>query len=433
MQVLYTFCLYLGMVFFRLLSLFDRRFRSFFRERKKKWALLKASPALQKRPLVWVHAASLGEFEQIRPLLELLRSKHPELSLLLTFFSPSGYRLRANYEEVDGVAYLPLDFPKQMRHFFKLLQPALGLLVKYEFWPNMCRIAAKHQVPLLSVGAFFNAEQFYFRQGMGFFRSTLRSLSGFLVQDAQSARLLRSIGCKQIEAVGDPRYDGVRTAADQVADFPILDRFRDKSKLLMVWGSVWPDEWAACAQAIAQTPELQHIIAPHQLQKPFLERIRARFPKQVLRYSAYDQDLSEAQSPSCLLIDNIGMLARVYRYADLAYVGGGKRGALHNILEPAVYGVPVLFWAHKANKKFPEAAALQLCGGADAVRSAAALRTALSKWTQTKSNRKQAAKAAAEFVDSRLGATEKIYNYLKKLPALNQKNNHNETPLQPPK
>ena len=190
------------------------------------WEKIEEITSLQKKPILWIHVASLGEFEQTRPLLQLLRKNHSEFSLLVSFFSPSGYKVRANYEHVDGVVYLPLDFPRQMRRFLRRLKPVLGLLVKYEFWPNMCYTARQECIPLLSLGADFRVNQMYFRRSMGFFRRTLYSVSAFLVQDVSSARLLRSINCQYVEAVGDPRYDGVQAATEQEADFPLISRFK---------------------------------------------------------------------------------------------------------------------------------------------------------------------------------------------------------------
>ena len=421
---LYTCLLYLRVVFLRALSVFSKKIRTFFKERAQFWEQLEKNPVLRKRPLLWIHVASPDEFEYIKLLLQLIRKNHPEVSLLLTFFSLSGYSRRVDFEQVDGVSYLPLDFLGQMQSFLGRLQPVLGLVIKHEFWPNMCYVAQKERIPLLSIGAAFRADQVYFFRATpvgDLLRVTLRTMSALLVPDVASARLLRSIDCQDVEVVGDPRYDSVQITAAQEATFPLVDRFRGEGKKLVIWGRLYPDEWSACAEAITEIPELQHIVAPYQLSTAFLARIRARLPNQVLRYSAYEEDSrNNISSPRVLLIDNIDILSRMYRCADLAYVGGGKRGALQNILEPAVYGVPVLFWDHRAHVKCPEAEALRQCGGALVVNSKETLLAALRKWTQATDEHKQASRAAAKFVAGRLGTTQKIYKHIKEHPSFKQ-------------
>ena len=422
MKTLYQISLYLGVGILRLLAPFNRKLGLFFQDRAKVWAQLKSTPSPPQSPLLWVHVASLGEFEQARPLIEMLREQRPKYRLLLTFFSPSGYKVRATYEKVDTVTYLPLDFPAKMSAFFDLFSPSLGIIFKHDIWPNMCFEAKKRGIPLVSVAAFFRPSQVYFRGASPLFQSVFLAFDAFLVCHATGAQLLRRMHCQNVEVMGDPKYDGVEANSKQKADFPFLSHFKATDRSIVLWGSLWPDEWKNCAQVIAQTPELQHIVVPHEPQSLFLDRIRGRFPQQVVRYSCYEEDLKDTDPASrILLIDSVGMLARMYRYAQIAYVGGGKRGGLHNILEPAVYGVPVIFWGHKAHLSFPEAEALRQSGGAAIIHNTSELLHALSNWAKNPAAHKQASSAASAFVKGRVGATQKIYQFIEKMPALQAK------------
>ena len=413
-MIVYNTFLRISVLLLRCAALFHTRLGLFFQERRKVWQLLEQL-SRNDRLLVWVHASSLGEFVQVRPLLEALRSEQPQYAVLVTFFSPSGYKVAKDTEHADIVAYLPIDFARNMKRFFSIVTPVLGIVVKHELWPNMCFEAARKGIPMVSVGASFRPDQLYFRKGMSFFSAGIRTLDRFLVCDVRSAQLLRRIRCNNIEVVGDPRYDSVTTTLKKQEDFQFLRQFKgDDQQLLVLWGSIWPNEWKNCAKVIAQTPHLKHVIAPHEPYPPIIRQIQRRFPNQVLCYSNYTSDLEASLSaPRILLIDSVGMLAQMYKYAEIAYVGGGKRGALHNILEPAAYGVPVILWGHDALHKFPEAEALRQSGGAQIIYSTSGLLHALKAWTQHPSSQKKASQAATEFVEGRRGATQKIYQQLK--------------------
>ena len=404
--MLYRILFYVGHMLLRIISPFHVRLRLFFQDR----AHHPFSWTPTSKPVVWIHTASLGEFEQARPLIEQIRHHYPQFFLLLTFFSPSGYHVRKDYSQVDSVQYLPLDFMHSMRHFFHVVQPLLGIIVKYDFWPIMARCAYQADVPLVSVGARLHPSQLYFRAYGTFFRNTLKCFAAFLVQDVRSSQLLRRISCYEVQVVGDMRYDGAVSATKLDADFKTIDQFKDRDKLLVVWGSLWPDEWPSCSKAIRSFAQLQHIIAPHQVEESFLERIEKDLHKQIQRFSSY----SPQQKTNCLLLDNVGMLSRLYRWGDIAYVGGGKRGALHNILEPTAYGLPVICWAHRAHEKFPELKELKERQAACVIKNYRQMQEILSQWTTQATLRDAASQQAATFTASKKGTSQKIFNYIEK-------------------
>ena len=406
MLALYRILFYVGHVLLRIVSPLHGRLKLFLKDRAQhpfSWTSTSKS-------VIWIHTASLGEFEQVRPLIEEIRHHYPQFFLLLTFFSPSGYHVRKHYKQVDSVQYLPLDYMRSMYHFFRVVRPIAGIIVKYDFWPLMARCAYQEGVPLISIGTRLLPSQLYFRTYGAFFRNTLKCFTAFLVQDVRSSQLLRRISCYEVEVVGDLRYDGVASAKKLEANFEVIDQFKDSSKLLVVWGSLWPNEWPSCSKAMQAFEQLQHIIVPHQITETFLQRIERSLDGQVQRFSSY----TPQKNTNYLLLDKVGMLSRLYRWGDLAYVGGGKRGALHNILEPTAYGLPVVCWAHCANEKFPELKELEALQVAYAIKNYRQLHEILLKWSTQPALREVASQHAATFTSSKRGACQKIFNYLKK-------------------
>ena len=313
-------------------------------------------------PVIWLHAASLGEFEQARPVLEALRTQHPNHKLLVTFFSPSGYEVRKNYAGADFVAYLPLDTPANARRFVAVVKPRLALFVKYEFWANYLLELRKQNVPTVLFSAVFQSNQLFFRWYGGFQRRLLDCFSHILVQNQESVTLLQSIGYEAITLAGDTRFDRVAQVTASSQTFPVVQNFCAGSPTLIA-GSVWPDDMAVLIPFLnAFAGPLQVVVAPHEIDAEQIERWRGQLAQPSVLFSQLTKQQADNQS-AILFIDNVGILAWLYQYGQFAFVGGGfRRGGLHNILEPATFGLPV-FFGPQINK-FPEAGALLAEGGA---------------------------------------------------------------------
>lgn len=299
---------------------------------------------------IWMHCASLGEFEQGRPLLEYIKNKKPEQQVLVTFYSPSGYEYAQTKGIADLVRFLPLDYPAMMKKWVAALQPQCLLLVKYELWPNLLKATQRENIPIHIIAGRFSAKQ----KQLKWMKQLLQSITHFWVQDDASARYLKSLGVNQSTVVGDSRFDTVHNNAQKKIDLPLIQAFKDKKKLL-VMGSTWP------ADITLLEKNLNHklIIAPHDLK--YVRALQKQF-KCLLYSQANESNLRDEQ---ILIIDNNGLLKNIYRYADIAYVGGAFGHGLHNILEAAIYGCPIIFGPKYQN--FPEAKALIKLNGAISV------------------------------------------------------------------
>ncbi len=358
---------------------------------------------------VWIHVASLGEFEQARPLIERLRRERPELTILLTFFSPSGYNVRHNYDRVDTVAYLPFDKLHFVKKFLDAAQPHKAIFVKYEFWHNYLSQLHARGIPTYIISAIFRPGQRFFSKWGGWARKALHHFDHLYVQDDDSRRLLASIGLTNVTVAGDTRFDRVTDIMRTVRPVPVVEAFVAGSPFTLLVGSSWPADEEVYIPWLRQHPEVKAVIAPHEFNPERLERLRHQLPGKV-------RLLSEVKSPSdlqgdeqVLIIDCFGLLSSLYSYAHAAYVGGGFGTGIHNINEAAVYGIPVVFGPN--HRKFKEASDLIACGGAYSVNSrqqASEVLTALLDNTL----RTRAGEAAAQYIKSNIGATDTIYSDL---------------------
>lgn len=297
---------------------------------------------------VWIHCASLGEFEQARPLIERLK-KDRDLKIVVTFFSPSGYNIRKNYDKADLVAYLPIDLPEQVKKFFDLVQPDAGVFIKYELWLNFIHEAGTRNIPLFLACGLFREDHFLFKWPGRSLLYVLKAFRHFYVQDKASAKLLAGNGFQNVSVSGDTRYDRVLEIASAMRDIPVAEEFSKHAEVIVA-GSTWePDEQLLAEMMHSLQDKHSHIrliIAPHHVEEEVISRIEERFPSSF-RFSSGFQ-----AGKNVMIIDNIGMLSSLYRYADVAYVGGGFGKAVHNVLEPAAYHIPVVFGPN--NKKFRE-------------------------------------------------------------------------------
>ncbi|MGC3946289.1 MAG: glycosyltransferase N-terminal domain-containing protein [Chryseolinea sp.] len=360
-------------------------------------------------PYIWVHCASLGEFEQGRPVIESLRASSPGHRILLSFFSPSGYEVRKNYDGADIVCYLPWDTARNARTFLSILNPVLVIFVKYEYWHHYIAAIKQRSIPLVSISAIFRSQQIYFKWYGGFYRKILRNVTHFFVQNQESQQLLTSIGIKQHTLGGDTRFDRVTQIVRQAKEVELVASFSRDSTVLVA-GSIWPDDFEALLPVMNEA-RIKFVVAPHEISERFLSSMEDSLRVSHIRFSR--AEAADTSSYNVLFIDNVGMLSSLYRYGKYAFVGGGFGEGLHNILEAACYGMPVCF-GNRAYRVYQEANDLISEKAAFAIGDSKELKKTL-EWLDQPANYTQAADAAREYVVNRTGATNKIVSYCNNL------------------
>ena len=354
---------------------------------------------------VWLHAASLGEFEQGRPLLEAIRQRHPDCKIVLTFFSPSGYDVRRDYPGADVVCYLPFDFPRRIRRFLDRVRPTLALFVKYEFWLNTLDELRRRRVPTYLVSGIFRPDQLFFRSIGRPYRDALRCFDHLFVQDETSRQLLAGIGLTNVTVTGDTRFDRVIDIRHAARPLPVVAAFAERdARPVLIAGSSWPEDEALLIPYFNVHPDLKLILAPHEIHEAHLAAIEARLTRPALRLSRADADT--AASVDCLIVDSFGLLSSIYRYARIAYIGGGFGHGIHNAPEAAVYAVPVLFGPN--HRKFREALDLIACGGAFSITDASTLAARLDALLADPDACTAAGESAGAYIQQHSGATEQI-------------------------
>ena len=428
-------------------SLFNKKIKKMWRGEREAVDLLKEKVDSTAK-YVWFHAASLGEFEQGRPLIEQLRATHPEYKILLTFFSPSGYEVRKNYEGADIVCYLPLDTIRNARRFLRAVHPVMAFFIKYEFWYNYLHILKHRGVPVYSVSSIFRPGQVFFKWYGRNYAKVLHCITHFFVQNEVSLQLLKGIGIDEATVVGDTRFDRVLQIKEQAKKLPIVEAFKGingkgdackddlsedtckddlsedackddlsedackgdlsengcKGCKVFVAGSSWQPDEDIFIRFFNDHPDWKLIIAPHVIGEDHLAYILDKLQMKAVRYTqATEQSAAEAR---CLIIDCFGLLSTIYRYGEIAYVGGGFGVGIHNVPEAAVWGVPVLFGPN--NKRFQEAQDLLACKGSFEVTDYDSFNTIISRLISDDKFRHQCGEASANYVKSRSGATDII-------------------------
>ncbi len=373
-------------------------------------------------PVIWFHCSSVGEFEQARPIIERCRKEHGKYKILLTFFSPSGYELRKNYEFADWVYYMPVDTARNARRFVETVKPVKAVFIKYEFWYNYLHELRKNNVQVYIVSAIFRSSQVFFRWYGGFFRKMLYCYTRLFVQDGQSRMLLESVGVKDnVFICGDTRFDRVCQITGSSREFPLIKSFAE-GHFTIVAGSTWAPDEQLLAGVIGNFSNVKLIIAPHETDKERIGQVEKMFsPGKVLRFSSFDEKypagkyssseimafLDEAlENSKVLIIDCLGILSSIYRYGSMAYVGGGFGTGIHNVLEAATYSVPVVFGPNYG--KFKEAADLVSLGGAVSVQERTHLYDIINKYVHNESMRTGRGAICGEYVRENLGATSKV-------------------------
>ena len=336
---IYNLLVYISWFHLRIVALFHKKINLFVKGRKNTFSIL--NQKLQEGDkVIWMHVASLGEFEQGFPIIEKLKTEYPSYKILVTFFSPSGYEIKKNSKSADVVCYLPIDTLKNARRFMKKVNPELAIFVKYEIWPNFLKELKQRNIPTILISAIFKKKQIYFKSFGGFMRKALRTFEHIFVQDEKSKKLLESIQINNCTVSGDTRFDRVAQILERDNGNGIIQYFK-QDKICLVAGSTWPEDEKIIVTSInSSNRQLKWIIAPHNIKRDHIEKLKKSISKKVALYS----ELADGQQDSCdvIVVDNIGLLTQIYSYANLAYVGGGFATGLHNTLEPAVFGIPVI-------------------------------------------------------------------------------------------
>ncbi len=359
---------------------------------------------------VWIHAASLGEFEQGRPLIERLRRERPELKILLTFFSPSGYRVRHNYQGADTVAYLPFDTPARVRDFLDAAAPRCAIFVKYEFWGNYLRELRRRGVPTYIISAIFRPDQVFFKPWAREFRNMLGCFTHIYVQDERSSRLLASVGVDNVTIAGDTRFDRVADIRQAACRIPVVERFVADSPFTLVAGSSWAPDEALYIPWLKANPHVRAVIAPHEFDSARLGALLAALGQSARLLSEIKTPDDLAGSERYIIVDSFGLLSSLYRYGNAAWVGGGFGTGIHNINEPAAWGIPVMFGPR--HLKFKEAGDMLAQGAAFEIKNQADASAVLDSLLSDISERLAAGQAADRYIKANIGATNLIFNHI---------------------
>lgn len=399
---MYNIAIYLYLLGVAVASLFDKKVKRMWRGEREAFEVLKqkVDPCSS---YVWFHAASLGEFEQGRPLMERLRRRHPENKILLTFFSPSGYEVRKDYGGADIICYLPLDTPLNAIRFLRLVRPVMAFFIKYEFWYNYLHILKHRHVPVYSVSSIFRPDQIFFRWYARGYAKVLRCFTHFYVQNEVSRELLAGIGINEVTVVGDTRFDRVLSIREQLKQLPVAEAFSE-GRRVFVAGSSWAPDEDIFIRFFNEHTDWKLIIAPHVIGEDHLEQIMQKLGRRAVRYTRTTPE--EAREADCLIIDCFGLLSSIYHYGDVAYVGGGFGVGIHNVLEAAVWDMPVIFGPN--NKNFIEAQGLIANGGGFEIASYEDFEGVMNRFINDEEAVKKAGAAAGRYVEGCTGATKKI-------------------------
>lgn len=404
---MYEFVISLYTLGVAVMSLFNDKVKKMWRGEREAFRVLRNSVDPGSR-YVWFHAASLGEFEQGRPIMERLRREHPELKILLTFFSPSGYEVRKNYEGADIICYLPLDTYFNARRFLNLVHPEVAFFIKYEFWWNYLHILKRRNVPVYSVSSIFRPNQVFFRWYGRTYSNVLKCFTRFFVQNEVSRQLLAKLGITEVEITGDTRFDRVLQIKSQAKSLPIVEAFRQDYKVFVA-GSSWPPDEDIFIKYFNGRDDWKLIIAPHVIGEDHLQQILSKLKGKAVRYTeATPESVADAK---ILIIDCFGLLSSIYGYGHVSYVGGGFGVGIHNVLEAAVWNIPVIFGPN--NERFQEAQDLLASGGGHQIDGYHQFESLMNSYIADDSLRKADGDKAAQYVSSKAGATRKILSAVK--------------------
>lgn len=399
---MYQVAIYLYLCGVAVASIFSKKVKKMWKGERQTLDILK-SKVNPNHQYIWFHAASLGEFEQGRPLIERIRTDYPEYKILLTFFSPSGYEVRKNYEHADIVCYLPIDTIRNARRFLRTVRPCMAFFIKYEFWYNYLHILKHRNVPVYSVSSIFREHQFFFRWYGKSYAGVLRCFTHFFVQNEKSKHLLHTIGIDTVDVVGDTRFDRVLQIKEKAQKLPIVEAFKADKKVFVA-GSSWAPDEDIFIPFMNECKDWKMIIAPHVISEEHLKRIEEKCKGKTVRYTATTPE--EAAQAQCLLIDCFGLLSSVYHYGEVAYVGGGFGVGIHNVLEAVVWKMPVLFGPN--HQRFQEAQELIKAKGGFEITDSSSFAHMMQQFMTQQEYLRLSGEAAGSYVESKAGATHKI-------------------------
>ena len=407
---MYNIAIYLYLLAVKFVGLFSKKVKLMRKGHKQVFDILRQSIDKDSQYL-WFHAASLGEFEQGRPLIERIRKRYPQYKILLTFFSPSGYEVRKNYEGADVICYLPFDTPRNVRRFLDLARPSMAFFIKYEFWQNYMKGLQRRGIPTYSVSSIFRPNQVFFRWYGGQYYKVLTRITHFFVQNEESLRLLATRGVTNATVVGDTRFDRVLEIHQAARQLPLVERFKGDCNKVLVAGSSWQPDEELFIDYFNRHPEMKLIIAPHVVDENHLAWIESRLNRPSMRYTRALGTNADLSRVDCLIIDCYGLLSSIYRYGEISYVGGGFGVGIHNVLEAAVYGIPVLFGPN--NQRFREARQLLAEGGAFEIHDATGFAATMDRLFTDEAFLAQSGECAGRYVKDNAGAADAVLEAIK--------------------
>lgn len=391
-----------------IVALFSTKIRLFVSGRRNSLSEVKKKIGKNDK-VIWMHAASLGEYEQGLPIVQKYKKENPKDKVVISFFSPSGYEVCKNSPNADVVVYLPLDTFSNMKAFIEAVNPSIAIFVKYEIWPVCLHILKEKEIKTILISAIFSKRQVYFKAYGGFFVPALKKFSHIFVQDLKSKELLKELGIENVTVGGDTRFDRVWEIRKRDNNLPFMDRFLGKSPCF-VFGSSWREDMAVFAPFInSYKGDFKFAIAPHKTDQMTVEEIKKNIKKDVVLFSQVEktEDLSEK---NILIVDTIGILTKIYSYASIAYVGGGMKTGLHNTLEPAVWKIPVIIG--REYSKFLEASQMVEKGGVISVKNKEEFEKIATYLTQSQQKREKMGELNIEYIKEKIGATQKIIDFI---------------------
>lgn len=407
MRFVYTLFISIYGFGLQIASLFNPKAKQWIQGRKALFTRLEKALERNNKPLIWIHAASLGEFEQGRPIIEALKAKHPEYGILLTFFSPSGYEVRKNYELADYVFYLPLDTPKNAKQFLAIAHIKLAVFIKYEYWYNYLNALQKNKIPVVFVSAIFRQKQPFFQVYGSWFLNHLKKVDWFFVQTQESLALLHKKGIENASLSGDTRFDRVAAIAKLAKPNPLVALFKGESKLFLA-GSSWPKDEALIYPLLQNFPDVKIIFAPHQIDIKHITDIKKQCDGKAIFYSEANKE--NIQGKQVLIIDNFGLLSSLYRYADFTLIGGGFGVGIHNTLEAATFGMPIFIGPNY--EKFQEAKDLVNLHTIFVVEDTESLQNRLEYFISNPEKRLEKGQKARAYIQAKIGASQHILETL---------------------
>lgn len=407
---MYSLGIYIYILCVRIASLFNTKARLLLDGHAETFGILARTLRTNDR-YVWFHASSLGEFEQGRPLMERIRQRHPEYKILLTFFSPSGYEVRKSYDGADIVCYMPFDTPHNARRFVRMVKPEKAFFIKYEFWKNFIDELHRSKCEVYSVSSIFRKNQIFFRSYGKPYAKVLHNFTRIFVQNDDSRRLLENVGVTAVSVAGDTRFDRVTDIRNAAKDVDAAKRFAEGAANVLVVGSSWEPDEDIIIPYFNDHKDLKLILAPHVVNEAHIRRILSALKRPAIRITQAENENRPLQDFDCMIVDTYGMLSSIYRYGNIAYVGGGFGVGIHNVPEAAVYGVPVLIGPN--HQKFREAEMLLHLGGCFEITSPDTFAMTMKLLTQNEDSRKKAGDAAGNYILSNAGAADKIFDAIK--------------------